>query len=48
MGGRIDDWPRRVGRHLLLAVRRRCSLDLATQQRQGDRQGLAAQQQRGD
>ena len=48
MARRIDDRPRRVGRHLLLAVRRRSSLNLVTQQRQANRQHLAAQQQRGD
>jgi hypothetical protein len=48
VGRRIDDRRRRVGRHLLVAVRRRCSLDLVTQQRQTHRQHLAAQQQRSD
>jgi len=48
VGHRTDGRPRPVGRHLLLAARRRSSLDLVTQQRQANRQHLAAQQQRGD
>src|SRR6266705_304008 len=45
---RTDRRPRPVRGHLLLAARRRCSLDLVAQQRQANRQHLAAQQQRGD
>jgi len=48
VGRRGDDPPRHVGRHLLVAVRRRRPLDLVTQQRQAYRQHLAGQQQRGD
>ena len=48
MGCRTDGRPRPVGGHLLLAVRRRPSLDLVTQQRQANGQHLAGQQQRGD
>src|SRR6266704_1846337 len=45
---RTDRRPRPVRGHLLLAARRRSSLDLVTQQRQANRQRLAGQQQRGD
>jgi len=48
MGCRIDGRPRPVGGHLLFAARRRSSLDLVTQERQANRQHLAAQQQRSD
>src|SRR5437867_364082 len=48
VGRRSDGWPRPVGSHLLPAARRRSSLNLVTQQRQANRQHLAAQQQRGD
>lgn len=47
VGRRSDDRRRRVGRHLLVAIRWR-SLDLVTQQRQADRHHLAAQQQGSD
>ncbi len=48
VGHRTDGRPRPVGRHLLLAVGRRSSLDPVAQQRQANRRHLAAQQQRGD
>jgi len=48
VGHRTDGRPGPVGGHLLLAARRRSSLNLVTQQRQANWQHLAAQQQRGD
>src|SRR5258706_14559788 len=48
MGRPIDNRPRRVGRHLLVAIRWRGSLDLAAQKRQASGEKLAGQHERGD
>jgi len=48
VGRGSDGRPVGVRRHLSLAARWRGSLDLVAQQRQANRQHLAAQQQRGD
>ncbi len=48
MGRRVDDGSKRVGRHLLVTVARRCLLDLITQQEEANRQQLAGQHERRD